>query len=131
MTPTSINYHAKSRVLEVGFEDGKQFSMSAEYLRVYSPSAEVRGHGLAEPKLVPDKQEVVIASIDPIGNYAVRLRFDDGHDTGLYTWELLYDLGLNFAANWDTYQRRLSEAGHQPGGSSSPSTALNVTKYSP
>ena len=125
MTPTSIHYHAKSRVLEVGFEDGQQFSLTAEYLRAFSPSAEVRGHGLAEPKLVLNIQQVVIASIEPIGNYAVRLRFDDGHDTGLYTWELLYDLGQNQAANWETYQRRLREAGHLPGESS----ALNVTKY--
>lgn len=112
--PSDIHYHAESRILEVQFESGEHFKLSAEYLRVFSPSAEVRGHGLTEFVLVHNKEKVAIAGIDPVGQYAVRLRFDDGHDTGLYSWEVLYDLGNNFAQNWENYQSRIKAAGPQP-----------------
>ena len=109
--PTEIRLKKAERVLVVSFADGARYELSCEYLRVFSPSAEVRGHGLQEPLLVKGKQGVGIARIDPIGNYAVKLTFDDGHDTGLYSWDFLRELGAQHAVNWQRYQERLLSAG--------------------
>lgn len=107
--PTEVSLHQKSRVLEIAFEDGMRFKLPCEYLRVYSPSAEVSG---PSAELVVYKEQVNITNIESIGNYALRLYFDDGHKTGLYSWETLYDLGLNQTRYWEDYLRRLKEAGY-------------------
>jgi DUF971 family protein len=109
--PTEIHLHQVSRVLDVAFDDGKSFSLPVEYLRVYSPSAEVRGHGPGQEVLQAGKREVNITAIDPVGVYAVKLVFTDGHDTGIYSWDYLYDLGTKLDANWKTYLARLQQAG--------------------
>ena len=111
--PTNIKLHQRSRMLEVSFDDGKHFQLSCEYLRVYSPSAEVRGHSPEQAVLQTGKETVNIKNIEPIGHYAVRLVFDDGHDSGLYSWNILYDLGQNFDGYWNDYLRRLEIAGYQ------------------
>jgi DUF971 family protein len=98
-------------VLAVAFDDGAQFELPAEYLRVHSPSAEVRGHGVETGVLVAGKASVGISAVEPIGHYAVRLVFDDGHDTGLFTWKYLYELGTEQQARWRAYLRRLEDAG--------------------
>ena len=103
--------HQKSRVLDVTFEDGRQFSLPCEYLRVFSPSAEVRGHGPGQETLQAGKREVGITAVEPVGVYAVKLVFTDGHDTGIYSWDYLYDLGVRQEANWKTYLARLEQAG--------------------
>jgi DUF971 family protein len=110
-TPSGLKLKRDERVLEVRYADGTQFSLPCEYLRVFSPSAEVRGHGLEEPVLVPGKKDVSIKTIEPVGRYAVRLVFDDGHDTGLYTWEVFEALGAEQPANWSRYLARLQEHG--------------------
>jgi DUF971 family protein len=110
-TPTEIKLRRQSRVLEVGFDDGQRFELPLEYLRVYSPSAEVRGHGPGQETLQLGKHEVQVVKVDPIGNYAVRLVFNDGHDTGLYTWGYLYELGERRAAKWQHYLDRLQQLG--------------------
>ena len=110
--PTDIKLHQKSRVLEVTFADGSRFELPAEYLRVYSPSAEVRGHGPGQEVLQVGKQSVNITAIEPVGTYAVLLRFDDGHDTGIYSWDLLYNLGIHQDRLWREYLSRLEQAGH-------------------
>ena len=109
--PTELKLHQRSRVLEIAFEDGAHFELPCEYLRVHSPSAEVRGHGPGQEVLQVGKQQVNITAIEPVGHYAVKLVFDDGHDSGLYSWDLLYDLGANFAAYWQRYLQRLEAAG--------------------
>ena len=109
--PTEIHLHQVSRVLEVAFDDGRQFSLPVEYLRVFSPSAEVRGHGPGQEVLQAGKREVNVKAIEPIGMYAVKLVFTDGHDTGIYSWDYLYDLGEKQEANWKTYLARLQSAG--------------------
>jgi len=109
--PTSIKLHRKSRVLEVGYADGTRYELPCEYLRTHSPSAEVRGHGGGELVLVPGKRNVAIDRIEPVGNYAVRLVFDDGHNSGLYSWDVLEDLGANHAPYWELYLKRLAEHG--------------------
>lgn len=111
--PTDIKLHQKSRVLEVAFDDGRRFSLPAEYLRVYSPSAEVRGHGPGQEVLQLGKEQVNIAAIEPVGTYAILLHFDDGHDTGIYSWDLLYNLGLHQTTLWAEYLQRLEQAGHK------------------
>ncbi len=111
--PTDIRLHQASRVLEVVFDNGACFKLPCEYLRVYSPSAAVRGHGPGQEVLEVGKEGVNIRAIEPIGNYAVKLCFDDGHDTGLYSWDLLYDLGVNHERNWENYLKRLEDAGHR------------------
>ena len=113
MTPTDIKLHQKDRILEVTFQDGSTFRMSCEYLRVHSPSAEVQGHSPEQAVLQVGKENVNIIGIEPVGNYAVLLRFDDGHDTGIYAWETLYELGKNMEANWANYLQRLEAAGHK------------------
>ncbi|MBI2778805.1 MAG: DUF971 domain-containing protein [Gammaproteobacteria bacterium] len=110
--PTDIRLHQKSRVLEVFFDDGAHFQLPCEYLRVYSPSAEVRGHGPGQEVLQVGKESVNITAIEPVGNYAVRLVFDDGHNTGLYSWNVLYTLGENYDTFWREYLVRLEKAGH-------------------
>lgn len=109
--PVEIRLRTKSRVLAVSFADGARFELPAEYLRVHSPSAEVQGHGVAAGVLVTGKQDVGITAVEPIGHYAVRLVFDDGHDTGLFTWKYLHELGTEQAARWDAYLQRLEKAG--------------------
>ena len=111
MNPTELKLRTKSRVLEVAFDDGSRFELPFEYLRVFSPSAEVRGHGPGQETLQLGKHEVGIKAIDPIGNYAVRLVFDDGHDTGLYTWDYLHELGATFGEKWFGYLERLAKLG--------------------
>jgi DUF971 family protein len=109
--PTEIKYHKRSRELEVRFADGMSGRLSAEYLRVQSPSAEVKGHSAGEGVLVTGKEQVGITRIDPVGRYAVKLVFDDGHDTGLYTWALLYELVSDHDRKWARYLERLAQAG--------------------
>ena len=106
-----IRLEKARRVLIVAYADGQRFELPCEYLRTHSPSAEVRGHGLSEPKLMTGKQDVNIVHIEPIGTYAVELQFDDGHRTGIYSWDFLYELGRDRQANLERYQRRLIEAG--------------------
>lgn len=110
--PTELNLHQKSRILEIAFADGSRFELPCEYLRVYSPSAEVRGHGPGTGTLQVGKEDVNITRIEPVGTYAVCLHFDDGHNTGIYSWDTLYDLGANQEAYWRDYLQRLEEAGH-------------------
>lgn len=110
-TPTDIRLHQQSRKLEIHFEGGKVFELPCEYLRVYSPSAEVRGHGPDQAVLQIGKEQVNIRDIEAIGNYAIKLVFDDGHDTGLYTWDYLYELGHNYTAYWRRYLASLAGAG--------------------
>jgi len=109
--PTEIKYHKRSRELEVRFADGMSGRLSAEYLRVQSPSAEVKGHSAGEGVLVTGKEQVGITRIDPVGRYAVKLVFDDRHDTGLYTWALLYELVSDHDRKWARYLERLAQAG--------------------
>lgn len=111
--PTEINLHQKSRVLEITFDDGSHFSLPCEYLRVYSPSAEVRGHGPGQEVLQVGKENVNISAIEPVGNYAVQLYFDDGHHTGIYSWDTLYDLGKHYEEYWKDYLQRLEAAGYK------------------
>ena len=98
-------------MLEVAWADGLRSELPCEYLRVFSPSAELRGHGLPEPMLIGGKREVGIARIDPVGRYAVRLVFDDGHDSGIYSWDVLRELAQNQTANWTRYLDRLNQHG--------------------
>jgi DUF971 family protein len=109
--PTEIKLHQKSRELEVTFDDGKQFRFSCEYLRVYSPSAEVRGHGPGQEVLQLGKKNVQISAIEPVGTYAVTLVFSDGHNTGIYSWDYLHDLGVKQDEYWKTYLARMQSAG--------------------
>ena len=111
MRVTDIRLRTKSRVLEVAFDDGAEYSLPFEYLRVYSPSAEVRGHGPGQETLQLGKHEVVITAVEPVGHYAVRLKFDDGHDTGLYSWAYLRELGETRDAKWQHYLDRLARLG--------------------
>lgn len=108
--PTDLTLHQASNRLEVSFSDGRQFAFTSEFLRVHSPSAEVRGHGPGEGTLQMGKREVAITDIEPVGTYAVKLTFSDGHDTGLYSWALLYDYGQNQDTMWARYLQRLEAA---------------------
>ena len=109
--PTSITVHQQSRVLEVGFDDGRAFRIPFELMRVYSPSAEVQGHGPGQEVLQTGKREVGLTALEPVGNYAVQPTFSDGHDTGLFSWDYLYFLGSQQDELWQKYQSRLAEAG--------------------
>ena len=109
--PTEITLHQQSQVLEISFADGKTFRLPSEFLRVYSPSAEVRGHGPGQEVLQAGKKNVQITAVEPVGHYAIQLRFSDGHDTGIYSWDLLYDYGNRQDAMWQEYLRRLASAG--------------------
>ena len=109
-TPEAITVHAQSRVLEVAFSDGAHFKIPFELMRVYSPSAEVRGHGPGQETLQTGKRGVDLLSLDPVGNYAVQPHFTDGHNTGIYSWDLLYHLGAQQAQLWQDYEDRLKAA---------------------
>lgn len=109
--PTELKLHRKSGILDITFDDGQTFNFSCEFLRVHSPSAEVRGHSPEQEILQTGKKNVTITHIEPVGRYAIRLDFSDGHNTGLYSWDLLYNYGLNQAAMWQRYLRRLEESG--------------------
>ncbi len=109
--PTGLTVHSKSRVLEVSFDDGATFSIPFELLRVYSPSAEVKGHGPGQEVLQVGKSEVGVSDLEPVGNYAVKPTFTDGHNSGLYTWDYLYDLGARQDQHWAVYLARLQAAG--------------------
>ena len=110
--PTELNLHRLSRVLEISFDDGANYKLPAEYLRVYSPSAEVTGHAPGQRNCPVGKEEVNIDRIEPVGNYAVVLYFDDEHNTGIYSWETLYNLGKNFDDLWASYLEELKEKGY-------------------
>lgn len=109
--PTDLKLRRKSRLLELRYADGSAHALPFEYLRVFSPSAEVWGHGQAEPNLIGGKREVGVTAAEPVGQYAIRLRFDDGHDSGLFSWEVLHDLAQNQTAYWATYLERLAAIG--------------------
>lgn len=109
--PVDIRLHQASKLLEIKFDNNMECMLSCEFLRVYSPSAEVRGHGTGQETLQIGKEDVNITGIEPIGNYAVRLTFTDGHNTGLYSWDYLYDLASNYEAMWLEYLGKLSVAG--------------------
>ena len=110
-TPTEINLNRRTRILTVTFGE-ERFDFSCEYLRVYSPSAEVRGHGPGQEVLQVGKENVNINAIEPVGNYAIKPVFDDGHDSGIYSWDTLYQLGVHMEDNWQSYLDRLAESGH-------------------
>lgn len=110
--PSEIFLHQKSHILEISFDDGAHFRFSCEYLRVYSPSAEVQGHAPGQEVLQIGKEHVNIRDIEPVGNYAVILHFDDGHNTGIYSWQTLYSLGINQDLFWQDYLNRLAAVGH-------------------
>ena len=109
--PTDLTVHGASRVLEISFADGRSFRIPFELMRIYSPSAEVQGHGPGQEVLQTGKREVTVVDIEQVGNYAVKPTFSDGHDTGLFTWEYLYFLGDQQTQLWADYERRLKEAG--------------------
>jgi DUF971 family protein len=111
LTPTNILLHQKSRVLELAFADGHAYRLPYEYLRVYSPSAEVRGHGPGQEVLQVGKKDVTITEVEPVGHYAIRPVFSDGHDTGIYSWDYLHDLGVRQDELWQRYLDRLAAAG--------------------
>jgi len=113
MTPTNIALHQKSRILELSWPDDVTHNLPCEYLRVYSPSAEVRGHGPGQETLQLGKENVNIKEIEPIGHYAVKLIFDDNHDSGLYDWNLLRELGDNYNEYWKDYLARCDDAGYK------------------
>ena len=109
--PTEIKLHQVSRVLEIAFSDGTRFKLPYEFLRVYSPSAEVRGHGPGQEVLQIGKKNIEVKGVEPVGSYAVQLTFSDGHDTGLYSWDYLHELGENYVELWDRYMKRMEAAG--------------------
>jgi DUF971 family protein len=110
-TPSSLTVHGQSRVLEVSFSDGAHFRLPFELMRIYSPSAEVAGHGPGQEVLQTGKRDVEITELEPVGNYAVQPSFSDGHDTGIFSWDYLYFLGAQQEQLWAEYERRLKEAG--------------------
>ncbi|MDB5868624.1 MAG: hypothetical protein JWP96_956 [Polaromonas sp.] len=110
-TPTALTVHSQSRILEISFSDGAQFRIPFELMRIYSPSAEVQGHGPGQEILQTGKREVDVVALEPIGNYAVKPVFSDGHESGLFTWDYLYHLGADQTQLWDDYNRRLQAAG--------------------
>ena len=110
-TPTEIKLHQKSRVLEVAFDDGRSFRLPYEYLRVFSPSAEVRGHGPGQEVLQVGKRDVEIRHVEPVGSYAIQPTFSDGHATGIYSWDYLYQLGLEQDSRWTSYLKQMDDAG--------------------
>ena len=109
--PTDITLHQVTGMFDIAFDDGRAFSMPVEYLRVFSPSAEVRGHGPGQEVLQVGKRSVGVKAVEPVGMYAVKLVFSDGHDTGIYSWDYLYELGTKQDSNWKTYLARLEKAG--------------------
>lgn len=111
VVPTALTVHKQSRLLEIAFDSGEVFSLPFEFLRVYSPSAEVRGHGTGQEVLQTGKRNVLITALEPVGNYAVQPHFSDEHNTGIYTWDYLYWLGANQIQLWEDYLKRLESAG--------------------
>jgi DUF971 family protein len=109
--PTEIKLHQTSRVLEIAYSDGRAFKLPYEFLRVYSPSAEVRGHGPGQETLQVGKRDVTIAAVEPVGHYAIQPRFSDGHDSGIFSWDYLYELGTEQDALWERYLSKLAAAG--------------------
>lgn len=122
-TPTDITLHQASRILEIAFSDGRRFRLPCEFLRVHSPSAEVRGHGPGQEVLQAGKREVDIVALEPVGTYALKLVFSDGHDTGLYAWDYLYELGRDQDALWRRYLERLQAAGASRDADAAPTPA--------
>ncbi len=116
--PTEITLHQASRVLEIAFDDGSHFRLPCEFLRVYSPSAEVRGHGPGQDVLQVGKREVSITALEPVGHYALKPVFSDGHESGIYSWDYLHELGLRHAELWQDYLAKLAQAGasREPAG---------------
>jgi DUF971 family protein len=110
--PSEIRLQKKSRQLAINYDDGSHFALSFEYLRVHSPSAKVKGHGPGQEVLQTGKENVQISALEPVGHYAIRIVFDDGHDTGLYTWNYLYSLGVEREKRWQAYLDRLTAAGY-------------------
>ncbi|HEU4643935.1 MAG TPA: DUF971 domain-containing protein [Burkholderiales bacterium] len=110
-TPTEIRLHQTSRVLEIAFDDGRSFRLPYEYLRVFSPSAEVRGHGPGQEVLQVGKREIGIRQVEPVGSYAIQPTFSDGHATGIYSWDYLYQLGLEQDTRWAAYLKQIEAAG--------------------
>lgn len=111
--PTEIKLHSKSHELEISFDDSSNFHFSSEFLRVHSPSAEVRGHAPGEETLQVGKENVNIKNLEPVGNYAVKIEFTDGHDSGIFSWDLFYDYGKNQEKMWQDYLQKLKDAGHE------------------
>jgi DUF971 family protein len=111
--PTAITLHKQQRSLEIAFDDGSRFNLPCEYMRVNSPSAEVQGHGPGQEVLQLGKEDVNIEKIEQVGSYAIQPSFDDGHASGIYAWDTLYNLGVNYEKNWQDYLDRLAAAGHQ------------------
>lgn len=111
-TPKNIVLHQQSRVLEIEFDDDSRFELPCQYLRVYSPSAEVQGHGPGEGTLPVGKENIGIKAVEPVGNYAIKLEFDDGHDTGLYSWDYLYELGRDQDRLWREYLEKVARIDH-------------------
>ncbi len=122
--PTEITLHSASRALEIAFNDGRRFRFPFEFLRVFSPSAEVRGHGPGQEKLQVGKRDVTIVGVEAVGHYALQPTFSDGHDTGLYSWDLLYELGIHQDAMWEDYLRRLADAGLSRDAAAAPAAAV-------
>ncbi len=110
-SPTAITIHKLSRTLEIAFDDGSMFQLPFEFLRVHSPSAEVRGHGVGQEVLQVGKREVLLTALEPVGHYAVQAHFSDGHNTGLYSWDYLYEIGSSQEKMWQQYLQRLEQAG--------------------
>ena len=129
--PTHLTVHQSSRVLEIGFDDGRVWRLPFELMRVYSPSAEVMGHGPGQEVLQTGKRGVVIESIEPVGHYAVQPRFSDGHDSGIFTWEYLYRLGAEQDELWRRYESRLAAAGMDRDAPSAKKAGTHVHKVKP
>ncbi|MDB5790188.1 MAG: 1-(5-phosphoribosyl)-5-((5-phosphoribosylamino)methylideneamino)imidazole-4-carboxamide isomerase [Massilia sp.] len=122
--PTELTVHQKSRLFDIAFDDGSAFSIPFELMRVYSPSAEVKGHGPGQEVLQVGKREVGIRGVDPVGNYAVKPLFTDGHESGIFTWDFLYKLGSEYDALWQDYMARLHAAGFEGDSGREPGTVL-------
>jgi DUF971 family protein len=122
-SPSNVVLHTASRVLEIAFDDGASFRLPFEFLRVYSPSAEVRGHGPGQETLQVGKRDVTISALDPVGHYAIKPTYSDGHDSGIYSWDYLYELGTNQEQLWAEYLQRLEAAGASREGGAAPAAA--------
>ncbi|WP_034921578.1 DUF971 domain-containing protein [Candidatus Accumulibacter vicinus] len=126
--PTEIKLHQKSRIIELSFEGGERFELSYEFLRVFTPSAEARGHGPGQEVLQVGKRDVDIERVEAVGNYAIRPVFSDGHDSGLYSWDLLYHLGINRDQLWQAYLKRLQQENGRRDPAETPAVATKVSK---
>jgi DUF971 family protein len=126
--PSEIKLHQTSRAMEISFADGTSFRLSYEFLRVYSPSAEVRGHGPGQETLQTGKRDVTIVEVEPVGHYAIRPKFSDGHDTGIYSWDYLYELGCDHDVLWQRYLQRIAAEGasRDPDPNAKPTTPTHA-----